>query len=185
MTRPSDRGPAGGRDGWEQRAADLASEVQRWLIRRSARNMRDELGDQVRRAFRGADPGPADVWEAATTEPPQVADEAPECAWCPVCRAARRLHMARGQSGGAGSVLTDAADVMTAAIKEVFAGVDSVLSYRPSAPPPAQPAPPAQSADAGGPAQTAEPPASQPPVIAAGPADDHAKGPEHGPDHRS
>lgn len=130
MTRPSDRPGGGSRDSWERRAADVASEVQRWLIRRSARNMRDELGDQVRRAFRGAEPGPADVWEAATTEPPPTGDEAPECAWCPVCRAARRISQTR-PAAGPGSVLTDAADVMTAAIREVLAGVDSVLSYRP------------------------------------------------------
>ncbi|SRR6266487_3452009 len=175
MTRPPGRGEGHGGDGWEQRAADLASEVQRWLIRRSARNMRDEFGDQVRRAFRGQDADPADVWETATTEPPDPVGEAPECAWCPVCRAARRIGQTRAAGGGAagsvisdaaGSVISDAADVMTAAIKEVLAGVDSVLSYRPQGEPPNRPA-------------------AQPAGRAGEPVgDDQAKGRQDGPDHR-
>src|ERR1022692_3218435 len=108
-------GTAAGRpgDSWEQRASDVATDIQRWLIRASARNMRDELGDQVRKAFRGEDTSrPGDVWETATTEPPHAADEPPECAWCPVCRAARRIADARtasaraassGSGGGGGS----------------------------------------------------------------------------------
>ncbi|MHB1432814.1 MAG: hypothetical protein ACYCVZ_11940, partial [Streptosporangiaceae bacterium] len=77
-------------DSWERRAADLAGEVQRWLIRTSARSMRDELGGQVRKAFGARDADPTgDIWSTATTEPPGAADEPPECAWCPVCRAAR------------------------------------------------------------------------------------------------
>src|ERR1022692_1839394 len=108
-------GTAAGRpgDSWEQRASDVATDIQRWLIRASARNMRDELGDQVRKAFRGEDTRrPGDVWETATTEPPHAADEPPECAWCPVCRAAPRIADARtasaraassGSGGGGGS----------------------------------------------------------------------------------
>ena len=147
-------------DSWERRAADLAGEVQRWLIRTSARSMRDELGGQVRKAFgaRDADPG-GDVWSTATTEPPGAADEPPECAWCPVCRAARKIAQARaaagqagtGQAGtgpagagpagtgpagagpaGAGPRLADAADVMAAAVREALSGLESILSYRPA-----------------------------------------------------
>lgn len=80
---------------WERRAAGLASEVQRWLIRTSAKNVRDELSDQVRKAFRGQDNEPSDAWAAATTEPPDAADQPPECAWCPICRAARRIAESR------------------------------------------------------------------------------------------
>lgn len=134
MTGPSGRNEGNGGTGnsWEQRAAGLASEVQRWLIRTSAKNVRDELGGQVRKAFRGQDADPGDVWGTATTEPPRPADEAPECAWCPVCRAARRISEARaGTSGGGGPKLADAADVMASAVSQVLAGLDSVLSYRP------------------------------------------------------
>ncbi len=132
-------------DSWERRAADLAGEVQRWLIRTSARSMRDELGGQVRKAFgaRDADPG-GDVWSTATTEPPGAADEPPECAWCPVCRAARKIAQARVAAGpssagpssagpsSAGPRLADAADVMAAAVREALSGLESILSYRPA-----------------------------------------------------
>jgi len=120
-------------DSWESRAAGLASEVQRWLIRTSAKSMRDELGDHVKKAFRGPEMKPGDIWATATTEPPQAAGEAPECAWCPVCRAARRVAEARaagGESRGA-AALADVSDVLTGAVRDVLAGLDSVLSYRP------------------------------------------------------
>jgi hypothetical protein len=153
MTEPSGRAPAGGQppaqrgpEPWERRAAGVASEVQRWLIKTSARNMRDELGGQVKRAFRGSERSAGDSWATATTEPPHAADEAPECAWCPVCRAARRIAQARagaeanqgsagrgrGSGGYGGPRLGDAADVMAGAVREALAGLDAILSHRPS-----------------------------------------------------
>jgi len=186
MTEPSGRRqPADGqRPGasWEQRAAGLASEIQRWLIRTSARNMRDELGDQVKKAFRGSGEDAADPWATATTEPPHAADEAPECAWCPLCRAARRLAQARaGADSRSGPRLSDAAEVMAGAMRDAFASFDSILSYRPGEPAPPRPAPepphPAQPQPAaGGPiadAPVVEPP--QPPDPK--PADDPSERP--------
>jgi hypothetical protein len=126
----------GASESWEQRAAGLASEIQRWLIRTSARNVRNELGDQVRKAFRGQDRA-TDNWATATTEPPRAADEAPECAWCPLCRAARRIAQARADaSGRTVPKLSDAADVMANAVRDAFATLDGVLSYRPGEPGP-------------------------------------------------
>src|SRR5215831_18861425 len=110
------RGPAA--DSWERRAAELASGVQRWLIRTSARNMRDELGDQVRKALRGEQRDPADVWATATTEPPGAASEPPECAWCPVCRAARRIAESRAEPGVGASAVSSAADVVAGAVRD-------------------------------------------------------------------
>jgi hypothetical protein len=124
----------GAGDSWEQRAAGLASEIQRWLIRTSARNVRDELGDRVKKTFRGQD-RTTDSWATATTEPPRAADEAPECAWCPLCRAARRIAQARADGGvRTGPKLSDAADVMAHAVRDAFASVDAILSYRPGDP---------------------------------------------------
>jgi len=122
-------------DSWERRASEMASEIQRWLIRASARSVRDELGEQVRRALRGgggqgsAGPGgkEGDVWATATTERP--GDEPPECAWCPVCRAARRIARARSEHGG--PQLADAADLVAGAVRDALVGLDSILSYRP------------------------------------------------------
>ena len=183
------RGSAGPGASWEQRAAGLASEMQRWLIRTSARNMRDELGGQVKKAFRGSGEDKADPWATATTEPPHAADEAPECAWCPLCRAARRLAQARaGADSRSGPRLSDAAEVMAGAMRDAFASFDSILSYRPGEPAPPRPAPepphPAQPQPAaGGPiadAPVVEPP--QPPAVK--PADDRANVPDDEPDHR-
>jgi hypothetical protein len=130
-----DMGQSAG-ESWERRAAGLASEMQRWLIRTSAKSMRDELGGQVRgqvrKALRGSDSKQADSWATATSEPPEAADEAPECAWCPVCRTARRIARARSAgNGGGGPGLSDAADVVAAAVRDALAGIDSILSYRP------------------------------------------------------
>src|SRR5258708_29768334 len=124
----------GAGDSWEQRAAGLASEIQRWLIRTSARNVRDELGDQVKKAFRGQD-GATDSWATATTEPPRAADEAPECAWCPLFRAARRIAQARaGASGHAGPHVSDAAVVKANAVPDAFPALDENYSYAPCEP---------------------------------------------------
>jgi hypothetical protein len=171
MTEPSGRG-----DSWERRAAALASEIQRWLIRTSARNVRDELGDQVKKAFRGSADHSADAWATATTESPDAANEPPECSWCPLCRAARLIAHARtGADSRGGPRLSDAADTMTGAIRDALAGLDSILSYRPgepAQPPPAsEPTHPAEQQRqpaAVGPvsdapvAETARPPADKP-----------------------
>ena len=171
MTEPSGRG-----ESWEQRAAAMASEIQRWLIRSSARNMRDELGDQVKKAFRGSGGHAADAWATATTESPDAANEPPECSWCPLCRAARLIAHARtGADSRGGPRLSDAADMMTGAIRDALAGLDSILSYRPGEPaqPPPAPEPPRPTAPqrqpaAVGPvtdapvAETARPPADKP-----------------------
>jgi hypothetical protein len=130
MTEPSGRG-----ESWEQRAAGLASEIQRWLIRTSARNMRDELGGQVKKAFRGSREDAGDAWATATTESPHAADEPPECAWCPLCRAARLIAHARtGADSRSGPKLSDAADMVAGAMHDALAGLDSILSYRPAEP---------------------------------------------------
>ncbi len=191
MTGPSDGGqqgkgrPAGDRQGgdpgdsWEQRAAGLTSEIQRWLIKTSARSMRDELGGQVRKALRGSDSGPGDTWATATTEPPHAADEAPECAWCPVCRAARRISQARAAGdSGAAPRLTDAADVVAGAVRDALAGIDSILSYRPGEPAGAES--PTGGPPDGGPPEGG-PPEGGPPADA---ADEHAREPENEPGHR-
>lgn len=135
MSEPERKGSSGD---WERRAADLANDVQRWLIKASARNMRDELGDQVKKAIRGQDTagrhsGSGDVWSTATSEPARSISEAPECAWCPVCRAARRVAVAR-ETGGeakAAATLADVSGVLTGAVRDVLTGLDSMLSYRP------------------------------------------------------
>ncbi len=67
---------------------DPLGDLQRWLMRTGARSVTKEMTGSVRRAL-GQDRPAADVWDTATNRPE---DEAPECAWCPVCRAARRMR---------------------------------------------------------------------------------------------
>jgi len=103
---------------------DLTAEFQRWLIRSSARNVRDELTGQFRRTFGRAER--ENVWGVATTEPPPDASgEAPECAWCPVCRAARRIRESAPSVGGQ---LAGASDVVAAAVQEAMSAFESALS---------------------------------------------------------
>lgn len=119
---------------------DIAGNVQRWLIRSGAKNMRSELSDQFHRAFGGgrADRD-KDAWNTATTEsPPEASDEAPECAWCPVCRTARRIRESGPGLGG----LSGAGDAVASAVQEALSAFDAFLSMRPGSPPPTRSAPP-------------------------------------------
>jgi hypothetical protein len=105
--------------------ADMLSDFQRWLIRSSAKNMRKEIGGQVRRTFGGGRSEPGDVWDTATTEIPPEVGEAPECQWCPVCRAARRM---RDSGPGLGGHLLSAGDAVAAAVQDALGAFDSVIS---------------------------------------------------------
>jgi hypothetical protein len=152
-------------------SVDLTGEIQRWLIRSGARSMRRELGEQFRKAWTGqrAEPTePADVWNTATTEPPPELSEAPECAWCPVCRAARRM---RESGPGLGGQLAGAGDAVAAAVQEAMAAFDAVLSAKPRTEPAGGSARPAQ----------ADPPEAPPEAQAAGAP---PEGPDHEPDDR-
>ncbi len=102
----------------------MLSDFQRWLIRSSARNMRKEIGGQVRRTL-GGRTEQGNVWDVATTEiPPEVGDS-PECQWCPICRAARAM---RESNPSLSDHLSTAGDVVASAVQEAFKAFDSVLS---------------------------------------------------------
>ena len=124
---PGGQSRAGGQS--RPQGADLAAGLQRWLIRSGTRSMRRELTGQFRRTFGANTPAPGDVWNTATTEPPpDESGEAPECAWCPVCRAARRI---RESGPGLGGQLAGAGDAVAAAVQEALSAFDTVLSMRP------------------------------------------------------
>jgi hypothetical protein len=101
---------------------DLIGDFQRWLLRAGARGMSRELADQVRTALGKNQTPPGNVWETATTEP--APGEAPECAWCPLCRAARLVREAKPtrdtRVAAVGDALTtvvqDAVSVLEAAL---------------------------------------------------------------------
>jgi len=106
---------------------DVIGDFQRWLLRAGARGMSRELADQVRTAL-GKNQQTGDVWETATTEP--LPGEAPECAWCPLCRAARLVREAKptrdirvaAVGDALTSVVQDAVSVLEAALAATSRG---------------------------------------------------------------
>ena len=106
---------------------DVIGDFQRWLLRAGARGMSRELADQVRTAL-GKTQQTGDVWETATTEP--LPGEAPECAWCPLCRAARLVREAKptrdirvaAVGDALTSVVQDAVSVLEAALAATSRG---------------------------------------------------------------
>jgi hypothetical protein len=131
--RPGTDRPSTGRSGTERPRqssppprVDLVGDLQRWLIRQGAKNVRKEIGGQVRRSVGGGGrTTTADVWDTATTEIPPEVGEAPECQWCPICRAARRM---RDNGPGIGGQLSGAGGAVASAVQDAMSALDSLLA---------------------------------------------------------
>jgi hypothetical protein len=108
----------------QDRGVDLFGDLQRWFIRQSAKNMRNQIGGQVRRTLGGGREH-SDVWDTATNEIPPEVGESPECQWCPICRAARRM---RDSGPGIGNQLSGASDVVASAVQDAISALDSLLN---------------------------------------------------------
>jgi hypothetical protein len=104
---------------------DPIGDLQRWLIRSSAKNMRRELEDQVRRTLGGQRQDRADVWDVATTEIPPEVGAAPECQWCPICRAARRM---RDAGPGVAGPISGAGEAVATVVQDAIGALDSLLA---------------------------------------------------------
>jgi hypothetical protein len=102
-----------------QPGSDPIGELQRWLVRSGARSVTRQLGDQVRTALGGGTTH-ADVWESATAD-----YEAPECQWCPICRARRRL---RDTGPGLSSSLAAAGDAVTVVLQDAAAAFEAAVT---------------------------------------------------------
>ena len=102
--------------------SDLIGDFQRWLLRAGARGMSRELADQVRTAL-GRNQLGGDVWEAATTEP--APGEAPECAWCPLCRAARIVREAKP---GRDIRVAAVGDALTTVVQDAVSVLEAALA---------------------------------------------------------
>jgi hypothetical protein len=98
-------------------------DLQRWFIRQTAKNMRNQISGQVRRTLGGTRPT-SDVWDTATNEIPPEVGESPECQWCPICRAARRM---RDSGPGIGGQISGAGDVVASAVQDAIGALDSLL----------------------------------------------------------
>jgi hypothetical protein len=110
---------------------DLIGEFQRWLIRSSARGVGRQVTGQIRSAF-GRNQPTGDVWESATADP--TPSEAPECAWCPLCRAARVL---RESKPGRDTRVTAVSDALGMVVQDAFNVLEEALATT-GRPPPAQ-----------------------------------------------
>ncbi|MGH3304524.1 MAG: hypothetical protein ACRDOK_23155 [Streptosporangiaceae bacterium] len=129
-SEPSGRPPRPGRSGGDRRQQpdrdlDPIGDLQRWLIRSGARNMRRELEGQVRRTLGGQRQDKADVWDVATTEIPPEVGAAPECQWCPICRAARRM---RDSGPGVAGPLSGAGEAVATVMQDAIGALDSLLA---------------------------------------------------------
>jgi hypothetical protein len=103
-------------------SGDLIGDFQRWLLRSGARGMSRELTDQVRAAL-GKNQSTGDVWETATTQP--VPAEAPECAWCPLCRAARIVREAKP---GRDKRVAAVGDALTTVVQDAVSVLEAALA---------------------------------------------------------
>jgi hypothetical protein len=101
-----------------QPGSDPIGELQRWLVRSGARSVTRGLGDQVRTALGGNTHG--DVWENATAD-----HEAPECQWCPICRARRKL---RDSSPGLSSAVSAAGDAVSVVLQDATAAFEAAVA---------------------------------------------------------
>lgn len=104
---------------------DMLTDFQRWLLRSSARSMRKELTGQVRRTLGARRASSGEVWDTATNEIPPEVGESPECQWCPICRAARRM---RDSGPNLGDQLSSAGDVVASAVADALRTFDSVIT---------------------------------------------------------
>ena len=102
-----------------QPGSDPIGELQRWLVRSGARSVTRQLGDQVRTALGGGNTH-GDVWESATAD-----HEAPECQWCPICRARRRL---RESGPGLSSSLAAAGDAVSVVLQDAATAFEAAVA---------------------------------------------------------
>jgi hypothetical protein len=99
-------------------------DLQRRIAVAGARGLGQGFANQMGAAIRG---DKADVWETATREGAAGAapGDAPECAWCPVCRA---IRMARGSSPELAGRISVTADAMMSAAQDLVTAVDTALA---------------------------------------------------------
>jgi hypothetical protein len=102
-----------------QPGSDPIGELQRWLIRSGARSVTRQVGDQVRTALGGSGTH-GDVWENATAD-----YESPECQWCPICRARRRL---RESGPGLSSTVAAAGDAVSVVLQDAAAAFEAAVA---------------------------------------------------------
>ena len=158
-----------------QQGNDPVGDFQRWLMRSGARGLGKEVRGNIRKTFGYGDTGRDDVWGSATSEP-EGGEHPPECEWCPLCRAARKM---KDSGPGLSSHLSSAGDAFASVMREAVDAFEAVIATGtgPRRPPADANSGTAESAGAAVGAETADASpapgrgASDGPLPAAGPAD--------------
>jgi hypothetical protein len=104
--------------------SDPVGDFQRWLMRSGARGFGREMRGNIRKTFGYGEAGRDDVWESATNEP-EGGGEPPECEWCPLCRAARKM---RDSGPGLGSHLSSAGGIFATVIQDAVDAFEAVVA---------------------------------------------------------
>lgn len=148
--------------------SDPIGDFQRWLMRSGARGFGREVRGNIRKTFGYGEAGRDDVWESATNEP-AGGGEPPECEWCPLCRAARKM---RDSGPGLGSHLSSAGGIFATVVQDAVDAFEAVISTGTgTGRSPADPRPGSWPADAGAGRPPADAGAARPPADAgAGPS---------------
>jgi hypothetical protein len=134
--------------------SDPVGDFQRWLMRSGARGFGREMRGNIRKTFGSGQASREDVWESATNEP-EGGGEPPECEWCPLCRAARKM---RDSGPGLGSHLSSAGGLFASVLQDAVSAFEAVVATGPGAGP--SPAGTAASSPPGSPGAPGEPPAT-------------------------
>jgi hypothetical protein len=109
----------------KQPGSDPVGDLQRWLVRSGARSVTRQLSGQIRTALGGGKQSAADVWQTATSEH----DESPECAWCPICRARRRLRESGpGLGAGVSAGVAAAADAVGVVMRDAMSAFEAAVA---------------------------------------------------------
>jgi len=111
-----------------RQGTDPVADFQRWLMRSGARGLGREVRGNLRKTFGYGDAGRDDVWGSATNEP--ESGDPPECEWCPLCRAARKL---RDSGPGLSSHLSTAGDVFATVVQDAVNAFEAVIATGPGA----------------------------------------------------
>ena len=107
-----------------QQGNDPVGDFQRWLMRSGARGLGKEVRGNIRKTFGYGDTGRDDVWGSATSEP-EGGEHPPECEWCPLCRAARKM---KDSGPGLSSHLSSAGDAFASVMREAVDAFEAVIA---------------------------------------------------------
>ena len=107
-----------------QQGNDPVGDFQRWLMRSGARGLGKEVRGNIRKTFGYGDTGRDDVWGSATSEP-EGGEHPPECEWCPLCRAARKM---KDSGPGLSSHLSSAGDAFASVVREAVDAFEAVIA---------------------------------------------------------